>query len=203
VNVPSGDTEPALDSKPETHTVVKQVTTGWQSLSNRKLLIALIVMAAVLITGIWAVEYRGQSTSVVPAPITATAKATVKPAVKAKVKAHKRVSRSRSYGFTAPSTGTNRGIGRKMAAAHGWTGTQWDCLNNLWQKESGWSTRSSNSSGSAWGIPQALPGSKMRSAGTDWRTNPVTQIKWGIGYIDNRYGSACKAWGHWQSQNWY
>jgi hypothetical protein len=90
-----------------------------------------------------------------------------------------------------------------MAAAHGWTGVQWDCLNNLWQKESGWSTRSSNSSGTAWGIPQALPGSKMKSAGSDWRTNPATQIKWGIGYIDNRYGTACKAWAHWQSHNWY
>jgi len=178
----------------------------WALLSEKKLTIILVVITALLITGIWAVEYRGHSTSVVPAPVKATDKATVKakPAVKAKAKVKaKRVSRSRAHGFTAPQTGSNRSIGRKMAAAHGWTGVQWDCLNNLWQKESGWSTRSSNSSGSAWGIPQALPGSKMRSAGSDWRTNPATQITWGIGYIDNRYGSACKAWGHWQSHNWY
>ena len=175
----------------------------WALLSENKLTITLAVIVVLLITAIWAVEYRGHSTSVVPAPVKATVKATAQAPVKAKVKKHKRVSRSRAYGFTAPQTGSNRSIGRSMAAAHGWTGTQWDCLNNLWQKESGWSTRSSNSSGSAWGIPQALPGSKMKSAGTDWRTNPVTQIKWGIGYIDNRYGSACKAWGHWQSHNWY
>ena len=177
----------------------------WAILSENKLTIALAAIVALLITAIWAVEYRSDSPSVVPAPVKATAKATAEAPVKAKVKVkkQKRASRSRAYGFTAPQTGTNRRLGRQMAAAHGWTGVQWDCLNNLWQKESGWSTRSSNSSGSAWGIPQALPGSKMASAGSDWRTNPATQIKWGIGYIDNRYGSACKAWGHWQSHNWY
>ena len=184
----------------------------WAVLSEKKLTIALIVMAAVLITAIWAVEYRDRGTSVVPvspiktsakAPVKAKAPAKVKAKAPAKVKKQKRASRSRAYGFTAPSTGSNRSIGRKMAAAHGWSGVQWDCLNNLWQKESGWSTRSSNSSGTAWGIPQALPGSKMKSAGSDWRTNPATQIKWGIGYIDNRYGTACKAWAHWQSHNWY
>jgi hypothetical protein len=178
----------------------------WAVLSEKKLTIILVVITALLITGIWAVEYRDRGTSVVPTPPKASAKAVVKakPAVKVKAKVRaKRVSRSRAHGFTEPQTGSNRSIGRSMAASHGWTGVQWDCLNNLWQKESGWSTRSSNSSGSAWGIPQALPGSKMKSAGTDWRTNPATQIKWGIGYIDNRYGTACKAWGHWQSHNWY
>jgi hypothetical protein len=174
-------------------------------LSEKKLTIILVVITALLITGIWAVEYRDRGTSVVPvSPIKASgpAVAKAKPVTKAKAKV-KRVSRSRSYGFTAPQSGSNRSIGRKMAAKHGWNGVQWDCLNNLWQKESGWSTRSSNSSGTAWGIPQALPGSKMKSAGSDWRTNPATQIKWGIKYIDNRYGTACKAWGHWQSHNWY
>lgn len=179
----------------------------WAALSEKKLTIALLVMTAVLITAIWAVEWRDRGTSVVPvSPIKASAKAPVKTKPPAKVstkKKHKRVSRAHVRTFTAPSTGSNRSIGKQLAAAHGWTGTQWDCLNNLWTKESGWSTRSSNSSGTAWGIPQALPGSKMRSAGSDWRTNPATQIKWGIGYIDNRYGSACKAWAHWQSHNWY
>lgn len=184
----------------------------WAVLSEKKLTIALIVMAAVLITAIWAVEYRDRGTSVVPvSPIKASAKAPVKAKAPAKVKAkaparvkkQKRASRSRAYGFTAPSTGSNRRIGKRLAAEHGWTGEEWVCLNNLWTKESGWSTRSSNSSGTAWGIPQALPGSKMKSAGNDWRTNPATQIKWGIGYIDNRYGTACNAWAHWQSHNWY
>jgi len=179
----------------------------WAVLSEKKLTITLIVITALLITGIWAVEWRDRGTSVVPAsPAKASAKAVVKakPAVKAKAKVKaKRVSRSRAHGFTAPQTGSNRSIGRKMAAAHGWTGVQWDCLNNLWQKESGWSIHSTNASGTAGGIPQALPASKMASAGSDWRTNPATQIKWGIGYIDNRYGTACKAWAHWRSHNWY
>ena len=60
-------------------------------------------------------------------------------------------------------------------------------------------TRPSNSSSGAYGIPQALPGSKMASEGSDWQTNPATQIKWGLGYIEGRYGSPCKAWSHSQS----
>ena len=183
----------------------------WAVLSENKAIIGLVVIVAVLVTAIWAVEWRDRGTSATPVkPIKASAKALKKPTpeakapVKVKAKAKvKHVSRSRSRAFTAPSSGSNRRIGKRLAAEHGWTGEEWVCLNNLWTKESGWSTRSSNSSGSAWGIPQALPGSKMRSAGTDWRTNPATQIKWGIGYIDNRYGTACNAWAHWQSHNWY
>ena len=176
-------------------------------MSNKKGALILFIMASLLITFIWCVEWRGDNVSVAPVkPTMVSAKATVKTVapVKRKVKPKvKRVTRSHVRKFTAPTTGHNRGIGRRLAAQHGWTGRQWDCLNNLWQKESGWSTRSTNSSGSAWGIPQALPGSKMRSAGKDWRTNPATQIAGGIGYIDNRYGTACKAWSHWQQHNWY
>jgi hypothetical protein len=113
----------------------------------------------------------------------------------------KKVSRS-SEREVSP-TGRNQRIGKELAAARGWDGRQWNCLRDLWIKESGWSTRSSNASGTAWGIPQALPGSKMAKFGSDWRTNPVTQIKWGLHYIDNRYGTPCKAWGHFQSRNWY
>ena len=181
----------------------------WAVLSEKKLTIALIVMAAVLITAIWAVEYRDRGTSVVPvspvkaSSITKTPVIKAKIKVKVKVKKHKRVSRSHVRSFSALNSGSNRHIGKQLAAAHGWTGEQWVCLNNLWTKESGWSTHSSNSSGTAWGIPQALPGSKMKSAGSDWRTNPATQITWGIGYIEHRYRFACNAWAHWQSHNWY
>jgi resuscitation-promoting factor RpfB len=103
---------------------------------------------------------------------------------------------------TAPQTGVNRRIGRSMAAARGWTGDQWICLNNLWTKESGWRTKGGTPA-RAYGIPQSLPGRKMASAGADWRTNPRTQIKWGLGYIKGRYGSPCSAWRHSQSHNWY
>ena len=122
--------------------------------------------------------------------------------VKSKPKrSKKKVSRS-SEREVSP-TGRNQRIGKKLAAARGWDGEQWNCLRSLWIKESGWSTSSSNSTGSAWGIPQALPGSKMAKFGSDWRTNPATQIKWGLHYIDNRYGNPCSAWNHFQNHNWY
>jgi hypothetical protein len=113
--------------------------------------------------------------------------------------AERRASRSRSY---APvSYGSPRDIARSQLAARGWA-DQFGCLDSLWQKESSWSIYASNSSG-AYGIPQALPGSKMASVGSDWRTNPATQIRWGLGYIAERYGSPCAAWSHSQSSNWY
>ena len=67
----------------------------------------------------------------------------------------------------------------------------------------GWNPRADNPTSSAYGIPQALPGSKMSSAGEDWRTNPVTQIRWGLGYIRDRYGSPCSAWSFKQGRGWY
>lgn len=90
-----------------------------------------------------------------------------------------------------------------MLPSYGWGGDQWSCLNQLWYKESGWNHTSMNPSSGAYGIPQSLPGSKMAKAGADWRTNPATQIKWGLGYIKGRYGTPCGAWGHFQAKNWY
>jgi len=104
----------------------------------------------------------------------------------------------------APSySGSTRSIGKQMAAARGWTGSQWTCLESLWTKESGWNASASNPSSGAYGIPQSLPGSKMASAGSDWQTNPATQIEWGLGYIADVYGTPCGAWGHSQSVGWY
>ncbi|MFI0351546.1 lytic transglycosylase domain-containing protein [Actinomadura sp. 9N407] len=82
-------------------------------------------------------------------------------------------------------------------------GTQFGCLQKLWNKESHWNYKAANPSSGAYGIPQALPGSKMASEGADWKTNYKTQIRWGLGYIDNRYGTPCKAWGHSQDVGWY
>lgn len=86
---------------------------------------------------------------------------------------------------------------------HGWGPNQFVCLNNLWTKESGWRYRASNSRTGAYGIPQAHPGSKMVSIARDWRTNPVTQIRWGLRYIDSRYNSPCGAWAKFKRSNWY
>ncbi|MDF5754740.1 transglycosylase SLT domain-containing protein [Spongiactinospora sp. TRM90649] len=103
---------------------------------------------------------------------------------------------------TKPNTGSNMAIGKAMNAAMGWD-SQWGCLQSLWQKESNWNERAMNRYSGAYGIPQSLPGSKMASAGSDWQTNPATQIKWGLGYIKGRYGSPCGAWGHSQRVGWY
>ena len=100
-------------------------------------------------------------------------------------------------------SGSVKQIGQQMAAARGWTGSEWTCLDLLWQRESGWNPSASNPSSGAYGIPQALPGSKMGSAGSDWATNPATQIEWGLGYIADRYGTPCGAWGHSESVGWY
>ena len=94
-------------------------------------------------------------------------------------------------------------VAQQMASAnYGWGSDQFSCLVSLWDKESGWNYQAYNPSG-ATGIPQALPGSKMASAGSDWETNAVTQIAWGLGYISSVYGTPCSAWGHSQSTNWY
>ncbi|PZR54230.1 hypothetical protein DNL40_04760 [Xylanimonas oleitrophica] len=100
-------------------------------------------------------------------------------------------------------SGSPRAIGQQLAAARGWTGEQWSCLDSLFQKESGWNPSAANPSSGAYGIPQALPGSKMGSVAGDWRTNPATQITWGLNYIEGRYGTPCGAWSHSQAKNWY
>ncbi|WP_307682380.1 aggregation-promoting factor C-terminal-like domain-containing protein [Trueperella bonasi] len=99
--------------------------------------------------------------------------------------------------------GSSRQIAQGMLASYGWGMDQWSCLDALWQRESNWNHTAMNPSSGAYGIPQSLPGSKMASAGADWQTNPATQIRWGLGYIQGRYGSPCGAWGHSQARGWY
>ncbi|AEN12117.1 MULTISPECIES: hypothetical protein [unclassified Streptomyces] len=80
---------------------------------------------------------------------------------------------------------------------------QFQCFSNIVNHESSWNYRASNPSSGAYGLVQALPGSKMSSAGADWQSNPATQIKWGLSYMDGRYGSPCGAWSFWQANSWY
>lgn len=97
----------------------------------------------------------------------------------------------------------NRELGRFMTQEYGWDEDQFDCLDDLWVSESNWLATAENPSSGAYGIPQSLPGSKMASAGDDWRTNPATQIEWGLGYIDDVYGTPCSAWSFKRANNWY
>lgn len=103
----------------------------------------------------------------------------------------------------APNPGSAQAAARTMLAQRGWGDDQYACLYSLWQRESNWNVYAQNRSSGAYGIPQALPGSKMATAGADWQTNPVTQISWGLSYIAGRYGTPCGAWGHSQAVGWY
>ncbi|OII12514.1 hypothetical protein [Curtobacterium sp. MCBA15_008] len=89
------------------------------------------------------------------------------------------------------------------ASKYGWGSDQFQCLDNLWTKESGWNYQAVNANGGATGIPQALPGSKMGTIAADWRTNATTQITWGLQYISQSYGTPCAAWAHSQASNFY
>lgn len=99
--------------------------------------------------------------------------------------------------------GTAQEMAYTMVVEYGWDESEFSCLVEMWDRESGWSHTASNPSSGAYGIPQALPGWKMASAGSDWETNPATQIKWGLGYISGRYGTPCGAWSFWQANHWY
>jgi hypothetical protein len=96
-----------------------------------------------------------------------------------------------------------RDIAQALLGDFGFSQDQFACLDSLWVRESNWNVYADNPTSSAYGIPQSLPGSKMASAGSDWATNPVTQIKWGLGYIQERHGTPCGAWAHSQSTGWY
>lgn len=102
-----------------------------------------------------------------------------------------------------PDPGSAKAIAYDMVLARGWGEGEYNCLVALWQKESGWNVYAHNRSSGAYGIPQSLPGSKMASVGADWATNPATQITWGLGYIQNRYGTPCGAWNASLAKGWY
>ena len=96
--------------------------------------------------------------------------------------------------FVSPDPGTAQAIAYEMVLARGWGDDQFACLVALWNRESGWRVNAYNAGSGAYGIPQALPGSKMAQRGADWETNPATQITWGLDYIGGRYGTPCGAW---------
>jgi murein DD-endopeptidase MepM/ murein hydrolase activator NlpD len=112
-------------------------------------------------------------------------------------------ARAKRQGYE-PGTTSPKSIARQiMDNKYGWGDKQFSCYNNIIMRESMWVVDADNPTSSAYGIPQALPGSKMASEGSDWRTNPATQIKWGLGYVKSRYGTPCEAWGFKSSHGWY
>lgn len=102
-----------------------------------------------------------------------------------------------------PDPGSAQAIAYEMVFARGWDNAEYECLVALWNRESHWNVYAHNASSGAYGIPQAVPGDKMATAGADWQTNPATQITWGLGYIAGRYGTPCGAWEHSERAGWY
>ncbi|MFE2539107.1 aggregation-promoting factor C-terminal-like domain-containing protein [Actinacidiphila glaucinigra] len=123
---------------------------------------------------------------------------TKKPAAAPPRKPVQRASRPAARPALAPTVAGARTLARVRLTA-----TQYGCLDNVVRRESGWNHRATNPSSGAYGLFQALPASKMASAGKDWRTNPLTQMKWGLSYIKSRYGTPCGAWNFWQKNHWY
>jgi Transglycosylase SLT domain len=110
---------------------------------------------------------------------------------------------STTVSLPPPNPGTAQRIAYDLLPSYGWSpSTYFSCLNNIWTRESGWNYLAVNPSG-ATGIPQALPASKMASAGADYLTDPKTQIIWGLGYIRSTYGNPCNAWSFWQAHGYY
>jgi hypothetical protein len=129
-----------------------------------------------------------------------------KPVVPPPVAAPKAAAKGSSGGAPAagvPDPGSAQAAGYAAVQARGWGDDQYNCLVSLWNKESHWNVYAYNAGSGAYGIPQALPGSKMASAGPDWQTNAATQIAWGLGYIQGRYQTPCGAWAHSQASGWY
>ncbi|MGI5167349.1 transglycosylase SLT domain-containing protein [Spirillospora sp. CA-253888] len=147
---------------------------------------ATLVLAATLSLGVVAETVPAQAA----APTVAQAAA---PTQVTAVKAKKKLTRAQR----------NKALAKPLVAKRGWSKRQYKCLVKLWNRESHWNHKAHNRSSGAYGIPQALPGRKMRSAGKDWRTNPRTQIKWGLKYIKGRYKTPCRALGHSNSRGWY
>jgi hypothetical protein len=102
-----------------------------------------------------------------------------------------------------PDPGSAQAIAYDLVAAKGWSVSEYDCLVALWNRESHWNVYAYNPSSGAYGIPQALPGNKMASAGADWKTSAKTQIIWGLGYIQGRYQTPCGAWAQSERAGWY
>ncbi|MEV7685336.1 transglycosylase SLT domain-containing protein [Streptomyces bungoensis] len=109
------------------------------------------------------------------------------------------VSAAPAQAATPASASSAQAIAHKMIPDAG----QFHAFSKIVERESGWNPSATNSSSGAYGLVQALPASKMSSAGSDWKTNPATQIKWGLDYMNSRYGSPAKAWSFWQANGWY
>lgn len=156
--------------------------------------------------GIKEVTYRVKYKDQVEIERTEISSKIIKEPVNKIVEIQTKIVTSRSAGVSRNISGSvveYQAYAAEMCSSYGWSETDFECLVKLWNRESGWNPNAYNSSSGAYGIPQALPGSKMASAGADYQTNYKTQINWGLSYIKSRYGNPQNAWSHSQSTGWY
>ncbi|MFJ8622846.1 transglycosylase SLT domain-containing protein [Kitasatospora sp. NPDC093550] len=149
-----------------------------------------------------AAQAKAEADAAAQAAAQAQAEAEAKAQADAKAKADAEAAASRSQERQNLAATTYSGTPQQIAAQIVPAG-QLQCFSNIVFRESSWNPLAVNASSGAYGLVQALPGSKMASAGADWRTNPATQIKWGLNYMNTRYGSPCAAWSFWQAHHWY
>jgi hypothetical protein len=192
VGVASGDSKPTQVSDVAGATLLDEIPTG--------------TSAQVVSDNIARLSDAQQSAAVASAQKAAAeaARAKVADAAHAKAEQHaKQQAASRAAAQRATLVSYSPGSVQALAASIIGNTTQFQCFSQIVTRESGWNYRATNASSGAYGLVQALPGSKMASVGADWRTNPATQIRWGLNYMNSRYGSPCGAWSFWQAHSWY
>ncbi|MGV1036016.1 MAG: transglycosylase SLT domain-containing protein [Candidatus Nanopelagicales bacterium] len=171
---------------------------------DRKIIASTVAATVVAIPAFAAVAYAATTPESITPATTTTATSTV-PAPRTVVKAKPAKAKAKAKApYKFGSKKYNKWYAKGyMKKKYGWGDAQYRAVVTIFEHESGWSHHAQNSSSGAYGIPQSLPGSKMRTSGKDWRTNPETQIRWGLKYIHGSYGTPTRAWAFWQSHNWY
>ncbi len=182
--------------------VVRAATGQQQTASQAVAAYQIRDAAAELADAHWAAA-RGQSAKKAAASRAAASRAAATRAAAAQSQQSQPAAQSQGTSVTATASASSQQIAQGMLTSFGWSSSQFSCLDSLWEHESGWSVTASNPGTGAYGIPQALPGSRMASAGPDWQTDAATQIRWGLEYIKDTYGSPCAAWSHEEATGWY
>jgi hypothetical protein len=199
VTIPAGTTAASHPRAQGNYLTAEQA----QAIANRQAMLMTLARLAAAARKAAAAQAARQKTAAELAATQAAARRAAAQRAAARQAAAQQAA-SQQTAMTAPAaSGSAQNIAMGMLASFGWSSSQFACLQPLWAGESGWSVSASNPNTGAYGIPQALPGEKMASAGPDWQGNAATQIRWGLGYIRGTYGSPCAAWSHEQSTGWY
>ncbi|MEY9843890.1 hypothetical protein ABH940_000954 [Streptacidiphilus sp. BW17] len=203
VGVASGEAKPAQVSDVAGSTLLSAIPSGnsAQVVSDNLYRQSDAQQAAATVTAqkVAAQEARLQAAKTAHAKAEAEAAAAARAAAAAAQEAASREAAAQRAQLVSYSPGSVQALAASIIGST----TQFECFSQIVTRESGWNYQATNASSGAYGLVQALPGDKMASAGADWQTNPATQIRWGLNYMNSRYGSPCGAWSFWQAHSWY